>query len=60
MNPTLLPPAMSKIVGQIEFYSFGLATSLGERKVSLPLALLPYELDMKNKRLEENSCGAST
>ena len=32
MNPTLLPPAMSKIVGQIEFYSLGLATSLGERK----------------------------
>ena len=30
INPIILPPAMSKIVGQTEIFSLGEATSLGE------------------------------
>ena len=33
MKPIILPPAMDKIVGQTEFFSFGEATSLGEGKL---------------------------
>ena len=33
MNPTILPPAMGKIIGQIGLFSFGMATSLGEGKL---------------------------
>ena len=33
MSPIILPPAMSKIVGQIRFFSLGKATSLGEGKL---------------------------
>ena len=29
INPTILPPAMDKTVGQIELFSLGMATSLG-------------------------------
>ena len=29
MNPTLLPPAMNKIVGQTRIFCFGMTTSLG-------------------------------
>ena len=32
-NPTILPPAMSKIVGQTRLFSLGMATSLGEGKL---------------------------
>ena len=30
MNPAILPPAMDKIVGQIELFSLGMATGLRE------------------------------
>ena len=33
MNPIILSPAMGKIVGQIDFFSPGEATSLGEGKL---------------------------
>ena len=33
MNPIILPPTMSKIVGQTRFFSLGEATSLGEGKL---------------------------
>ena len=36
MTPIILPPAMGKIVGQTEFFSLGLATSL-EVKINLNL-----------------------
>ena len=32
-NSKILPPAMGKVVGQTEFFSFGEATSLGEGKL---------------------------
>ena len=35
MNPIILPPAISKIVGQTEFFKLGEATSLGEGKMTL-------------------------
>ena len=33
MNPTILPPAMGRIVRQTELFSFDIATSLGEGKL---------------------------
>ena len=32
MNPTILPPAMGKIVGQTELLRLGVAIGLGEGK----------------------------
>ena len=33
MNPTVLPPATAKIVGQTELFSLGMVTGLGEGKL---------------------------
>ena len=33
VNPTILPPAMDKILWQTLFLNFGMATSLGEGKL---------------------------
>ena len=33
VNPTILPPAMSKIVGQIGLFSLGMVTGAGEGKL---------------------------
>ena len=33
MNPTILPPAMGKLVGQTGHFNLGQATSLGEGKL---------------------------
>ena len=33
MNPTILPPAMGKVIGQTRFFSLGEATSQGEGKL---------------------------
>ena len=30
MNPTILPPAMGKIIGKTGLFNFGMETSLGE------------------------------
>ena len=34
MDPTILPPVKGKIVGQTKLFSLGMATGLGERKLS--------------------------
>ena len=33
MSPTILPPAMGKIVGQTGLFNLGMATNLGEGKL---------------------------
>ena len=45
MNPIILPPARSKIVGQTGFFGLGEATSLGEGKpvkLRLKIDLVSY------------------
>ena len=44
MNPTILPPAIGKIVGQTGFFNLGMATSLGEKKIS---KFKPVKLHLK-------------
>ena len=34
INPTILPPAMHKIVGQTELFKLGMATGLGVGKLN--------------------------
>ena len=43
MNPTILPPAMGKIVGQTRFFSLGETTSLGEGKLWIQTCLTPLK-----------------
>ena len=39
MNPTILPPAMSKIVGQTGLVNLGMSTNLGENNSEFKLVV---------------------
>ena len=45
MNPIILPPAMSKIEGQIGFFIFVEATSLGEGKLWIQTPSYPSQAE---------------
>ena len=47
MNPTILPSAMGKIVGQTGLFNLGMATCLGEGKLCLKIDLVSHPVCME-------------
>ena len=59
MNPSLLTPAMNKIVDQTELHNFGKATSLGEEQLSMKISTPCFAITLHVLQIlgEGESCG---